>query len=274
MGAFALLPSKVEMIRVNDLETRLHPRIPFPHKHSFFQLVVIQQGQGWHEIDFNRHEVEAGLIFNVKPGQVHAWELSSDTRGFLVEFEFSAIRKVQAPDDHMARIYAIPDVLRPSDDQFESVLHLCRDMIREQKERHREWENILQLRLLTFIFLIFRFSPAQAIAVETSGVIHNFFDLVNTFYVRHHNIEFYAEKLGLTPKALTMRVTRACGFPPKKIIQDRCLLEAKRLLAYSSLPNSAVAAKVGFTDPNYFARLFRTKIGMTPSEFRLSQQEP
>jgi AraC family transcriptional activator of pobA len=272
MGAFGLLPSMVEMIRVNDLENRLHPKIPFPHKHSFFQLVFIKQGQGWHEIDFKRHEVKSGQLFNVKPGQVHAWELSTDTKGFLVEFEFSAIRRVEASDDHMSQLFTVPDVLEFSGATFENLLRLCEDMITEQSERQREWENLLLLRLLTFIFLIFRFSPPHSFSLEKSGIIHNFFELVNTHYSRHHNIEFYAEKLGLTPKALTMRVSRACGIPPKRIIHDRCLLEAKRLLAYSSLPNSAIAEKVGFDDPNYFTRLFRSKIGMTPSEFRLSQQ--
>ncbi|MDQ3230182.1 MAG: AraC family transcriptional regulator [Pseudobdellovibrionaceae bacterium] len=274
MQAFGLLPSHVEMIRINDLAPRLSPKIPFPHKHSFFQIVIILDGTGWHEIDFARHAVHKGMTFVLKPGQVHAWDLSPDTKGFLVEFEFHAIKKIQTSQEPLAQLYALPDQFGLTHDQEQKVRDLCLEMMNEQKDLEPGWETILQLRLLTLLFLFFRYTPAPAATSDKNLILHNFFKLVNACYARHHNIEFYAEKLGLTPKALTMRVTRFFGEPPKKIIQDRCLLEAKRLLAYSTKTNSEIARKIGFDDPNYFSRLFRSKTGMTPNEFRVQQTTP
>ncbi|HET9238759.1 MAG TPA: helix-turn-helix transcriptional regulator [Oligoflexus sp.] len=271
MKAFGLLHSNVEMIRIDRLEERHQPKIPFPHKHSFFQIVIISEGQGWHEIDFTRHPVQAGTLFIIKPGQVHAWELSPDTAGYLVEFESQTLRKVQNLNDPLARLHALPDAMTPEPAQHDHVLRLCQDMLHEQQGKPSGWETILQLELLTLLSLFFRFSPSSLMLPDKDHTLQIFFSLVETHFTRHHNLEFYADKLSLTPKALTMRVTRALGIPPKKVIQDRCLLEAKRLLAYSTDANTAIARKIGFDDPNYFLRLFRSKTGMTPSEFRSQQ---
>jgi AraC-like DNA-binding protein len=272
MKAFGLLPSNVEMIRINPLAQRLQPRIPFPHKHSFFQLVIITEGQGWHEIDFSRHPVRPGMIFMLKPGQVHAWELSASSEGYLVEFEFHALRSSPDGNDPLAQIHALPDAWE-RDQQQARVLRLCQDMLDEQREKNSGWENVLQLELLTLLFLLLRQAPKPATALEKDQTLPGFFDLISRYYQQQHSIEFYAKKLKLSPKALTMRVTRAFGVPPKKIIQDRCLLEAKRLLAYSNESSAAISKKIGFEDPNYFIRFFRSKTGMTPSDFRAQQQK-
>ena len=50
---------------------------------------------------------------------------------------------------------------------------------------------------------------------------------------------------------------------------NRTRLENSKILIKSSdLPISVVALNVGYTDPNYFVKLFRKLYGMTPSEYR------
>lgn len=44
--------------------------------------------------------------------------------------------------------------------------------------------------------------------------------------------------------------------------------EAKRLLADRNIPIKDVCARVGYSDPNYFSRIFKKACGLTPSEFR------
>jgi methylphosphotriester-DNA--protein-cysteine methyltransferase len=67
-------------------------------------------------------------------------------------------------------------------------------------------------------------------------------------------------------------LTRACrlahGRAPGEIALDRLLLEAMRMLTYTSAPVSRVADELGFSDSAYFARFFRGRTGMTASRFR------
>jgi hypothetical protein len=60
----------------------------------------------------------------------------------------------------------------------------------------------------------------------------------------------------------------ASGSSPKALIEQRLILEAKRLLAHTSLTVEAIATKVGFSEPTNFVKFFRRHGGMRPLEFR------
>jgi len=57
---------------------------------------------------------------------------------------------------------------------------------------------------------------------------------------------------------------------PSLIIQERIILEAKRLLLYSNLNVAQVAYQLGFDDPSYFVKYFKKHTKISPSEFRKS----
>src|SRR5687768_2340508 len=80
---------------LNNLATHLqeHAFIQKPHKHDFYILIFITQGSGTHTIDFKTFPVEPNSVFFLSPGQVHAWQLSADTEGFVIFFslEFYAL---------------------------------------------------------------------------------------------------------------------------------------------------------------------------------------
>jgi AraC family transcriptional regulator len=61
---------------------------------------------------------------------------------------------------------------------------------------------------------------------------------------------------------------RTTGETPLGYIQRRRIEEAMRLLALKDLSIAEVAIKVGFWSPSHFARLFRRRTGMTPSQYR------
>lgn len=62
------------------------------------------------------------------------------------------------------------------------------------------------------------------------------------------------------------------GMSPLQYHHALRMEEAKRLLTHSGLPVQEVAAQVGFGDYNYFIRLFRKTVGVTPGVFRQSAQ--
>ncbi len=106
--------------------------------------------------------------------------------------------------------------------------------------------------------------------VKRSILLQHFRDLVELHFRKEHVVEYYASALGISSKALTIKVSRLLGKPPSVIIQERCIVEAKRLLAYSELSIAEIGYAIGYDDPNYFARLFRQKAGLTPGAFRKS----
>jgi two-component system response regulator YesN len=93
--------------------------------------------------------------------------------------------------------------------------------------------------------------------------------------------EHYAEDLSLDQVALHVRLSpfhlsrifkRATHSTVLNYLKRRRLDEAQRLLQEQRLSVKEVGAKVGYTDQNYFSRVFRGLTGMTPSAYRRAHQ--
>lgn len=81
-------------------------------------------------------------------------------------------------------------------------------------------------------------------------------------------IEDIAESIHVTPRYLSDALKAETGKTAKEWIHLELLDAAKELLLASDATVSEIAYKLGFEYPNYFARLFKKKIGMTPTEYR------
>ena len=58
------------------------------------------------------------------------------------------------------------------------------------------------------------------------------------------------------------------GKSPKEMIDDRVVLEAKRLLLYSDSSVKEISHELGFDEPTNFIKYFRKHVAQTPNTFR------
>jgi AraC-like DNA-binding protein len=91
---------------------------------------------------------------------------------------------------------------------------------------------------------------------------------------RSHLVAPYAPSLGCSPKSLTRACRAAADVPAKRVIVDRIVLEAKRLLARSADPVEAISCDLGFDEATNFVKFFRRETGMTPTAFRTAIRHP
>lgn len=78
----------------------------------------------------------------------------------------------------------------------------------------------------------------------------------------------YAGKLNVSAKTLTNCVKGISQQTPLEIINERLILEAKRLLVYSDKTVNQIGFELGFDDPSYFVKFFKRQIKRSPGEFR------
>ena len=95
-------------------------------------------------------------------------------------------------------------------------------------------------------------------------------ELIEQNYIREHSVEFYAAKLSLGKKRLNVLAVEALGLTVKQLIQQRLLLQAKRMISMGHSTSKEIASDLGFHDASYFSRFFRQNAGVTPEEFRQS----
>lgn len=256
-------------IRVERLEDRLNPKVGFPHKHDFFQLIVMKGGSGKHQIDFVTHRVSAQSIFIMKPGQVHTWELSSRVTGMMIEFNRDAFtRGSQELISVMSDLRSSPDALTIKNAKISDELKsLAEEMFIEFQHPRHYSEVILSYLLPLFVTKLLR-QCGETNALKDDDRAERFKILVEENFRQEHRVEFYAKSMASSPKALTMQITRLLGKAPRTIIQDRVLLEARRLLAFSQLSIAEIGFELGFDDSNYFTRFFRQHEKVSPAVFR------
>lgn len=258
-------------IRVEKLEFRVEPKVPFPHKHDFYQLILVTGGSGWHEIDFERLQVSKGKFFFMKPAQVHTWNLSKNIKGIVIEFSREALGR-----DIGAFIEVMPDCLGLKNEKdYKSMETLALVMLNEFSTKKPQYEMAIKNILETFLIFLGRSLDLKMNIVESKAKpklhqVEEFKKLIESHFRKEHSVNFYAKELNTTPKNLTMSISRAIGKSPGNLIQDRLILEAKRYLAYSELSVSEIGFEIGFEDPNYFSRFFRTHTQESPLEFRNS----
>lgn len=262
LDSFGIREVSKEGIRIETLAERINPKVPFPHKHDFYQILLIDSGQGIHQLDFNRYKIKPRQVFVVKPGQTHAWTLKKDVKGLVIEFSQSS-----GLGELVESLEAMIDCFQLEKGDFQKVSELVRLMKSEFEEESKEDNKVLQNLLNAFLFLLIRLVKGET---KTSKVrlVGQFKSLLEKHFREEHDVAFYAMKCHLPPKSFTMQLKRSLGKSPREVIQERLILESKRYLIYSDLSVGEIGYKLGFQDPNYFSRFFRVHEKCTPLDFK------
>lgn len=99
---------------------------------------------------------------------------------------------------------------------------------------------------------------------------HEFVRLVRKHFRLEHSVRFYANKLCISPKYLSLVVKESSGRSAAEIIDEYLLLEAKNLLRFSGKNIQQVAYELNFSNQSSFGKYFKHLTGMSPSEFQNS----
>lgn len=108
----------------------------------------------------------------------------------------------------------------------------------------------------------------QQTATRQDKIFRQFLSIVNQYGLHERKIEFYANKLCVTPNHLGAVIKKASGLTVMQWLNRHAIQKAKVLLRYSDLPIWEVAESMNFANPSFFSKFFKGEVGMTPSEYR------
>ena len=95
-----------------------------------------------------------------------------------------------------------------------------------------------------------------------------FIRLVSEHHRKERRVDFYAERLFLSPKHFSTVIKKVSGKTAGQWIDEYVILEAKTLLKYSAMSIQEVAYYMNFPNPSFFGKYFRHHTGMSPSEYK------
>jgi AraC family transcriptional activator of pobA len=133
--------------------------------------------------------------------------------------------------------------------------------------------EMLQMMLKRLLILSTRLYKAQNMAGLASengqaDLVREFNFLVEQHFKTKHTVAEYADLLFKSPKTISNLFTRLGKKTPLQLIQERKMLEARRMLRYTDLPVKEIAYALGYEDLQTFSRFFKVQERVSPSEFR------
>lgn len=164
----------------------------------------------------------------------------------------------------------VPIVQIP-DEELERFEILWKMFTMEMKSKDNLQISMLQMMLKRYLILCTRLYKLQKqlpTAKSDSDVIREFNFLVEQHFKTKHRITEYADLLNKSPKTISNIFSKISSKTPLKYIQERIMLEAKRLLYYTDKPIKEISYEIGYEDVQTFSRSFKKQEGMSPSEFK------
>ena len=243
----------------------------FPHKHDFYLVILFTNGNGYHEIDFEKYKLEKGTIFVLKPGQMHYWELSDDIEGYIFfhSKEFFEKNYISLGITDFYNSFQGTPCFKLENNNFKFIRFLMHEIVNEySKNNFLKWRKIHSQIVLIYIEISRLKSPLEKFKNQTYLTkLKMFEDLIELNFKTEKFVKEYAFKLNITEKHLN-RITKSCiGKTSTQLISERIILEAKRMLIYSKLNVKQISEELGYYDNSYFVRFFKKNVGMTPLNF-------
>jgi AraC-like DNA-binding protein len=252
-------------------------------------IKVLYLPQGYRlTVDFTVYHTDQPSLFFVAPNQYLAIEQTGAETGYLL-FYNRDFYCIQIHDQEVAcdgllynNIHNMP-LVRVGNDHRHRIDDLFRQMEEEFELEDPSLEEMMRTCLKQLLIKATRLWKHQHLekpmAVQNNEVefFRKFTRLVDAHYKQKHTVADYADMLSMAAKTLTHRFKRLNLPQPNEVIKNRLILEAKRLLVYTSLTAKEIAHELGYEDPAYFSRQFLSKTGQSPSGYRskyLASNEP
>lgn len=245
--------------------------IDLPHKHDFFIINIFEKGQGIHIIDFVSHQIKDHQIHLVFPDQVHQWDIEKGTVGYQLMISRGWFENLLSSLRFSTLFYQKHPVVDFSEDIFQSVLYEFQSIQKEMQAKKIFWEMIQ--KRCEIISLLISKTVEEAFkdyeAFHNNPVISKYLSLIDLNFKKERSVSFYAEKLHISANYLNIISKKNLNISASSLIQNRILLEAKRLLKVSEMSVKDIVYDLGFYDHASFSKFFKSNTGMTPSQFKV-----
>lgn len=240
------------------------------HRDGGFTFILQEKGITNIEIDFSKQKIKGPALIFIHPNQIHR----------VISFEDAVIISWIIAVDSIRPEYLkvleelSPVNLLPLNQDTLSIIEETASICIKLSERREEkmYASILKESCNTLVALVI----SQYLAASRTTDKYSRFDVITKAFKTALELNFaavkspsaYAAILNISTPYLNECIKTATGYSVSYHIQQRIILEAKRLLYHSDKSIKEIAAELGYDDYSYFTRLFSKIVQMTPLAFR------
>lgn len=236
-------------------------------RHSFF---LLEKGTVQIEIDFQTYIINHSSVIYLHPNQVHRI-LALEK----VTVSSWAINNENLNPEYLKLLELITPVkpLVLNEETFTLISDAVSLCIRFSKRKSDKLRHYLLKdscnALVALVLSQYLEETKSADKISRFEIVTKAFrEMLERHYTTTKRPTTYAQQLNISTPYLNECVKNATGHSVSHHIQERVILEAKRLLHHSDKSVKEIAMELGYDAYPYFSRLFTKVTGMTAIAFR------
>lgn len=262
-------PSDPRFIHVETIASRSAPRDWTIRSHAhrdLHQLLLIVDGGGVMQAEAEQWRFGPASLLIAPAGLVHGYRFDRVTRGHILSFADRLAHPALAGPLASARAMAIGKAAAAIDRQ---LARLANELTTGGALGGLAGEALLNLVLIEIARALGagEAGPSAAPGRE-AALVARFRAQIEARLGEGWSVAQHAQALGVSVSRLRAACASASGEAPIRMLQDRTMIEARRLLTHGTAPVSAIAYALGFGDPAYFSHWFARIEGLPPGEYR------
>lgn len=256
----------LRIVRLNNPES--YPFDNF-HSHQYNEIMVFIKGGGLHNINFTTNTIENNALHLLAARDLHWVERDRLSEGFALIYKEQFLIKLQefTGRSGLTDFFSYSKIINLNEEEATDFHFLIMELFK-QKEEHLYGLNLAA----SFLAKIAEtFEDQVCIPKKADPIIPDLIELINQHYKSQCSSSEYASMLHLPLRTLNKRVQSATGFSVHKLIQEKVLKEAKRMIVQSShqLHISSISFDLGFNEPAHFCNWFKKLTGVNPKDFKV-----
>lgn len=270
-------PTEFEITRFEQMDEL---DIDDPHKHTFYEIIWIDEGISKQVIDYQEYEISPNTLFFISPNQLHHFEEWQPLKGGSIFFTESFFLQNYQDKNKLFELTFLDNFytkpyFQYDEEDFNEIRQII-DLLFKEKQRSNYSPKIAQSYLHILLAQIQRNIDTQTAKTSNKHYIITYKklkNLIDTHFTQALTANDYALKMNMTQHHLNLVAKQVTGKTTTQLIRERSILEAKRLLTFTDNPVSDIAIDLNYFDLSYFAKVFKSETGLSPLEFRYSISE-
>lgn len=230
------------------------------------------------QINLTEYTIDENTLTTMLPGSI--CEVKDFSDDLLFEFLFFSIDftyDLNTPQeiDILEKISLCP-ILKLTKYNFDTLLEFHSFMIKQYKRDNHTYRELLAKNLLsaflTELCNIYKEAENNIIKIKSRNeeLVQKFTKILIENIRIERTVQFYAEKMCLSPKYLSQLIKKITGKPIMEWINETTIVVIKAMLKTSTLSVLQISEELNFPNASFFGSYFKKHTGMTPIQYRES----
>lgn len=248
-----------------------------PQQNTYYSILLCVQGAVSIKIGYHSFVLSAHMMSILSPDTTYTCEDASEDLAVIQLFFYkSFLQKMFFRDEIVDELLTLNSSYPPVftvEDNFPVIKAKFEQIFQELDRKSAYHLDVVRLVLVELLYTYNRACEYCLLGFQKNmnrnyQLTYQFKRLLDAHFLQWKTVADYAEHLGITAKHLTEVVKEETGFTALQVIHERLLRESQYLLKHSSRSVKECAYLLGFDDPAYFTRFFKSHTGISPNLYR------